>query len=283
MAFQFIDPKTGIKYNGPDASARWAAYLTGKPFVEKGTPRPETLPPPPPGTYDPAIDYNAGGSQRGYDNTRDDAATSYTQGQENYGLGLGDLTTGRDRNLGDLQTRLNRSVDDYNLATFDNKRQYGILGGQQAERAAQSGVTSAGLLGKSAATRGANQAHDQSILDTAQTRTEQDVASGQNRTNEDFARGKLGLDLDNSRQFGGYGGNTILNPLTGQPAVGSLLTGLTRAGSENNQFQTFSAGQRSSQAASNGYIAPSLLGGPGPSQAQTAEFARKAKLKGLFT
>lgn len=261
MAFQFIDPKTGIKYSGPDASARWAAYLTGKPFVEKGTTRPEPLGPPPVGTYDPAIDYNAGGSQRGYENTRDDAATSYTQGQEDYGLGLGDITRTKDRTIADLGTQ-----------KADVQHQYGILGGQQAERAAQSGVTSAGLLGKSAAVRGANEAHDIAPIDLAVT-----------RTGEDFTRDKLGLDLTNSRNFGAYGGNTILNPLTGQPAIGSLVTGLTRAGTENSNFQTFSGGQRSSQAAANGYIPPSLLGGPGPTAAQTAEFARKAKLKGLFT
>lgn len=238
-----------------------AALLAGTGGPAKGTPRPETLPPPPPGTYDPAIDYNAGGSQRGYENTRDDAATSYTQGQEDYGLNLGDLTTGRDRTLADLGTQ-----------KADVQHQYGILGGQQAEHAAQAGVTSAGLLGKSAAVRGANEAHDIAPIDLAVS-----------RTGEDFTRNKLGLDLTNSRNFGGYGGNTILNPLTGQPAVGSLLTGLTRAGGENNAYQTFSAGQRSSQAAASGYIAPSLLGGPGPTAAQTSEFARRAKLKGLLT
>lgn len=280
-AFQFTDPRTGIKYNGPDASARWVAYLTGKPFAEKGLP-PGSAPlgPPPVGTYDPAIDYNASAADRGYEQTRDDAATAYEQGQQDYGLGVGDLTRGRDRSLADLLTGEGRLNQDYGFRTSENQRQYGILGRQQAEHAAQQGITSAGLLAKSQAVRGENQARDQGQLDLSHNRGLEDIGTSRTRVGEDFTRGKLGLDLGNARAFGGYGGNTISNPITGLPQVGSLLTSLTRAGTENNAYQTFSAGQRTSQAAANGYVPPGLIpAAPGTRTTAAQEFARKLKLR----
>jgi hypothetical protein len=283
VAFQFIDPKTGIKYNGPDASARWAAYLTGQPFAEKGLP-PGSAPlgPPPVGTYDPAIDYNAAGANRGYEQTRDDAATAYEQGQQDYGIGLGDLTRGRDRSLADLLTGEGRLKEDYGTQSQDRIRQFDILGRQQGERAAQQGVTSQGLLRKSEVVRDQNAKLVQSGIDTAYNRGVQDIGTSRTRVGEDFDRGKLGLDLGNARTFGGYGGNVINNPLTGAPAFGSLLTSLTRAGGENNAFQTYSAGQRSSQAAAGGYVAPGVIPPePGTRSVAANDFIRR--LKGRIT
>ena len=54
-------------------------YTPPKPPA-KGVPRPSELPPPPIGTYDPSLDYNAGAAQRGYDQTVHDAETAYDQG-----------------------------------------------------------------------------------------------------------------------------------------------------------------------------------------------------------
>jgi len=254
---------------------------------------PNILPDPPVGTYDPAIDYNAGAANRGYSQTLNDAQTAYEQGQQDYGIGLGDLTRGRDRTLADLltgrdwgladnATGRDRLRQDYGLATENLGRQYGILGRQQAEGAAQRGITSAGLLGKSTQVRGANQARDQSSLNlsrdrgladsqTQETRISRDYSRGEGRTNEDFTRGKLGLDIGNARTFGGFNGQTILNPLTGQPEFGSLLTGVTRAGGENTAFQTAASQQRAAGAQSMGYVSPLLQ----PSGMTPQEFAFK--------
>jgi hypothetical protein len=250
---------------------------------------PLSLPDPPVGTYDPAIDYNAAASKRGYDQLFNDAQTTFEHGQQDYTLGVGDLTrgrdrtladllTGRDRNLGDLSTNEGRLNQDYGIATGENARQYGILGRQQAEGAAQRGITSQGLLAKSAAVRGENQARDQGKLDlsvnrsredigTQRARVNQDYTSGTTRTGEDYARGVLGLDVGNARQFGGFNGQTIINPLTGQPEFGSLITGVTRAGAENTAFQTASSGLKAAGAAANGYISPLTQAGPNTSVA----------------
>jgi hypothetical protein len=239
------------------------------------------LPPPPAGTYDPAIDYNAQAAQRGYENQREDAATLYQQGQEDYGLDLGDLTrsrdytladllTGRNRNITDLATSKARTLQDFDTSYRDVDRQYGILGRQQAESAAQHGITSQGLLHKSAKVRSDNKQLDQDQLtrsknravediETNAGRVEQDYGTNTGRANTAFDLGKTRLDLGLSRTFGGYGGNTILNPITGQPAVGSLLTSLARAGTENTLYQSFSDRQRAQQAADNGYLPPGSL------------------------
>lgn len=217
---------------------------------------PLSLPDPPVGTYDPAIDYNAQAADRGYNATVNDAQTQYEHGQQDYGLGLGDLTTGRDRSLADLLTGETRLNEDYGLQTKELGRQYGILGRQQAEHAAQQGVTSAGLLGKSAAVRAENQGRDQAGLNLTHDRGLADIATNRTRVGEDFTRGKLGLDLGNARQFGGFNDQTIINPLTGQPEIGSLLTGVKRAEFENDAFQKASSGQRAAGAQAMGYVSP---------------------------
>lgn len=183
------------------------------PAPAKGQPgQPGVLPPPPVGTYDPAIDYNAGASQRGYGNTQDDAATAYETGTEDHNVNLAGLL--RQHN--------------------DVLHNYQVLGNQQAGAARQHGITSAGLLQLSADKRAANQAHDLVPIDAATT-----------AENANYAR-----------TFGGYGGHEILDPYTGKPVFGSLLTSLTRAGTENNAFQTASAGQRAFGAAANNYVPP---------------------------
>lgn len=217
------------------------------------------LPAPPPGTYDPIIDYNAGAANRGFTQTQNDAQTLFDQGQEDYGLGLGDLTRGRDRTLADVATGQRRLDEDRYYATDNLGRQYGILGRQQAEGAAQRGVTSAGLLGKSAQVRGANQAREQTQIDLAHNRQFTDLQTTANRTGEDFNRNKLGLDLGNARQFGGFNGAIINNPLTGTPYTGSLATGVQRAFTENDAYQTALGQQRIGQAQQNGFISPLLL------------------------
>lgn len=217
-----------------------------------------TLGPPPQGTYDRALDYNSSAAQRGYNQTFNDAQTAYEQGQQDYGLGLGDLTRSRDYNLQDLGTSQDRLQGDYGINNAELHRGYEILGHQQAEGAAQRGVTSAGLLGKSAATRNANLGWDQNKLDVGLARGLQDVRTQRDRTNTAFDQGKTRLDLGNVRAFGGFNGNGLLNPLTGQAEAGSLLTGTQRAFTENDAYQGGILGQKIQQAQQGGYQSPLL-------------------------
>lgn len=197
---------------------------------------PLTLPAPPQGTYDSSLDYAAGAAKRGYQQFGNDAQTQFEQGQEDYTHGLGLLDQS--------QSRLN---EDYGTQTADLGHQYGILGHQQAEHAAQQGITSQGLLAKSNAIRGANQTHDQSALDLTHNRGLQDIGEQRNQ-----------LGLNNARVFGGFNGTVLNDPYTGQALTGSLLTGLQRAGTENTAYQQGLQGQMISGAQANGYISPLL-------------------------
>lgn len=247
----------------PDGKKHSISYAQHLASMRAANGNPLTLPPPPVGTYDPGIDYNASAAQRGYGQTANDAQTAFEQGQQDYGLGLGDLTTGRDRNLADLGTGHDRATQDYFQAYKDTAHNYGILGHQQAQAAAHQGVQSAGLLAQSAAARAGNMRREEDVLDTNYRRGSEDFNTGVGRVNQDFTRGKLGLDLTNARAFGGFNGQTINNPLTGQPEFGSLLTQLTRAGGENTEYQSFAGGQRAQQSAANGYVSPLLNTIPG--------------------
>lgn len=247
----------------PDGKKHSISYAQHLQNMRASGGNPLTLPPPPVGTYDPAIDYNASAANRGFTQTGNDAQTAFEQGQQNYGLDLGDLTQGRDYTLGDLLTGHTREGEDYTRATGDLTRQYGILGHQQAQGAAKQGVTSEGLLAQSQAVRAANQGRDQGVLDTQHARAGEDYTTNVGRTNTAFDQGKTRLDLGNARTFGGFNGQTIVNPLTGQPEIGSLLTQLTRAGGENTEYQSFAGGQRAQQAAAGGFVSPLLNTIPG--------------------
>lgn len=261
MASTKKKPKIPAPPTGLGAAA--LSPLTANSTSIKGLSRDQIpLGPPPPGTYDPVLDYNAGAAQRGFTQTQNDAQTLFDQGQEDYGLSLGDLTRNTEWTRNDLYTSGQRLNEDYGLATAENQRQYGILGRQQAEGAAQRGVTSAGLLGKSAAVRAENQGRDQAKLDLSKNRGQQDLDTQWQRSGALFDRGKLGLDLGNARQFGGFNGALINNPLTGTPYTGSLATGVQRAFTENEAYQGGIAGQRIDQARAGGYISP-LLNPPG--------------------
>lgn len=240
----------------PDGKAHSIPYAQHLINMRNAAGNPMTLPPPPVGTYDSAIDYNAGAAQRGYDQFAGDAQTLFERGQQDYGVNLGDLTRGRDRNLADLLTSDQRIGQDYQNATNMNRYRYGILGNRQSEAAARQGVQSAGLLAKSKATRDANESRENTALKLAADRGFADNATARARVGENFDRGKLGLDLGNAREFGGFNGQSMINPLTGKPEFGSLLTSLTRAGGENVAYQTEAAGQRARQAAAGGYVSP---------------------------
>lgn len=251
-AFAWDDPKTGIRYFGDEAARRMVEHYGFTPPNAKGKTQDLTpvLGPPPPGTYDSTLDYNSSAANRGYTQTINDADTAYEQGQQDYGLG----TKALDLNRGRLD-------QDYGFQTSEIGRNYGILGRQQAEHAAQQNVTSAGLLGKSAQIRGANQGRDQGQLDLSH-----------NRGIEDIGNQRTLLDLDNVRKFGGYQGNGLINPLTGKPEAGSLLTGTQRAFTENDAYQQGILGQKVQQAQAGGFISPLLQ----PSTLDPEDYKKKA-------
>jgi len=184
---------------------------------KKGNQNPLGLPLPPQGTYDPALDYNSQASSLGLQQTRDDAATAFEQGQEDYGLNTQNLLTQRNNQIEDI------------------KRNYNVLGHQQADHAAQQGITSQGLLALSAQKRMGNENFEAGRVD------------------QGYNQQKQQLDLNYARQFGGYGGNVINDPLTQQPVFGLLATQVARAGDADSKYQHAIDAQKIYGAQQNGY------------------------------
>jgi hypothetical protein len=108
--------------------------------------------------------------------------------------------------------------------------------------------------------RAGNQSREQGQLDLGHNRGLEDIGTNRVRVGTAFDQGKLRLDLGNSRQFGGFNGNQIVNPLTGKVEAGSLLTGTQRAAIENDAFQGGILGQKIQQAQQGGFISPLLTG-----------------------
>jgi hypothetical protein len=220
---------------------------------------------PPAGTYDPALDAQAGAAQRGYDylvgdvsdaNARSTAELGFTvQGlRRQQGRSLSDLLTAKTRFGEDQSTAATREGQDYGRATADLGTSYARLGESQAGAALMTGTAlQGGTIAAALAKRTENQAHDQSGLDlqhtrfgenlaTANTRYNTDYATNVGRVNEDFGTDDLGAIGQATRQYG-YG-------------VSDLAKQQQQAGIENVNYQADVGDQRWFQAAQAGYVAP---------------------------
>lgn len=85
------------------------------------------------------------------------------------------------RGLQDYFTNFDRANADYNTATGDLQHSYQTLGNNQSEAANQMGVSEGGALAQALAKRTANQAHDQSGLDTTHNRSLADLLTNTSR------------------------------------------------------------------------------------------------------
>lgn len=183
-----------------------------------------------------------------------DPSIDYESGAANRGLA---------NSQDDAATQFQTGTEQHNATLADLLRQtqnvqhnYAVLGQTENDHAARQGITSAGLLQLSANARAANQAHDLVPI-TAATNAE----------NANYAN-----------TFGGYNGQVLNDPYTGQPVVGSLVTSLGRAGIENTAYQTGLTAEKVAGAQAGGYIAPSVqTNALGVSPSQAAAFAKKQK------
>ena len=196
---------------------------------------------PPAGSYDPILNAQARASKRGLGDLTRDTEQQRERGLEDYNSQTGLLSTGRDRTLADILTGETRAGEDKNRALADLDLQYDRLATRQAEGARVSGVTSQGLLNKSASVRDANETRDQQPILTSFNRAMQDFGTARTRTGEDFNTRSGLLNTDYQRTYGQFG---------------DLTTQLTRAGRENTFFQQDINEQKAYQAAQTGWKAP---------------------------
>ena len=200
-------------------------------------------PRPPAGSYDPILNAQARASGRGLGDLTRDIERQRERGAEDYGTQGGLLDRGQDRTLADILTGETRTREDKDRAIADLDLQYDRLATRQAEGARVAGVTSQGLLNKSAQVRDANETRDQQPILTSFNRAMQDFGTARTRTGEDYGTQKSLLDRDYGRTYGQFG---------------DLTTQLTRAGRENQFFRQDIAEQRAYQAAQTGWKAPKV-------------------------
>lgn len=177
---------------------------------------PFTPPPIPSGYYDPALDAQSRAAQRGYGDLQNSLALAGTRSAADLGIALGNIGTARTRETQDYQTR-----------TAGLARSFGILANQQRDRAAASGILSPGLALLSAQKRAANQALQQSALNTAHMRAGQDFTNQAGAVNLAYQRN-----------------------------VADRATQGAIAGRENVQFGLDTEAEKAYQAQQAGYVAP---------------------------
>jgi hypothetical protein len=226
----------------------YADWKSGKLLHSLLHPHKWVQPPPPTGSFDPALDAQRRAAGRGLRDTITDTNTANLRDTVDYGLGrdeiarsqtrgLEDLTTGRDQRLGDV---------DRGLAVLH--RGYQTLASQQRQEFQAHGLGYGGAALQAAAKRQANEAFDQQPLDVARTRIGEDFARQSGRLGEDtsLAYGKLALDLAPP---------DASNPLGGR-RFQDRTTALTRARREDTSFGLDTAAEKMFQATQSGWVPP---------------------------
>lgn len=209
---------------------------------------PYVPPPPPAGSYDPALDAQGYAAQRGLLDLEQDIRTANTRGTVDYGLSRDDITRQRDRGFFDLDTARSRGDEDYRRNIEMLQRSYQQLGNRQSQQMRTQGVARGGAALQAASKRQANQAIDRQPIDTNYQRFSADNRLARTRLGEDsdLAFGRLALmsaPPDASNPFGGR-------------EFQDRTTQLTRAQREGSAFGLDLNAQRYYQAAGAGWMPP---------------------------
>lgn len=217
---------------------------------------------PPPGTYDPSIDYEEGKATRGYDNLVSDIGEGGTQRgrlTDDYNIGLAGIKTQHDRTLSDLLTARTRGQQDYDLNITNLQRGFQNLATQQAGQQRKTGTALGGASQQAAEKRAANEKLQRQPIDDAYKRFTDDSALAEKRNEEDYgAQGTQAKSLSL-----GYDRGTA-----------DLTEQLRRAGIEQTAFEKANAAARQFQASQLGYTdigteTPSKVAGTGGVQMTT--------------
>lgn len=177
-----------------------ADYGPKKPTKKPEKPR-NTVPMLPPyGSYDPALDQQERSATRGLGYLIDDIRLANERGLEDLDIGEKGIERGRGRSLADLMTARTRAQQDARTQTEGLQRDYTRLGNSQQQAAAASGNLG-GAIAQARRKRAANQAVDQSSIDTNLSRFLADNTLSTGRLNEDADIGLEGLHLDFNRGF----------------------------------------------------------------------------------
>lgn len=178
--------------------------------------RPYQPPPPPAGSFDPALTAQREAATRGLRDVRQDTELAGARAGQDFAFGIESV----DRSLG-------RGNEDLDHRTMLLKRSYDQLAARQRDQAAAQGVLRGGAVLQSAAKRAENQAIGQGEIDVDRARL---------RDDRDVAAGRLGVEFDRG--------------------VTDRTTGLARAEREDTAFGLDVGAQKMFQAGQVGYVPP---------------------------
>lgn len=193
---------------------------------------------PPPGTYDPGLDAALRANNRGVFDLQQDTERDNQRADTTHTAGVEQANTQRGWSLADLLAGHNRETQDYGTNTATLQRNYANLGSAQTAKASSGAFVDTGSIQAASGARTENQGRDQSVLDTAHSRAEEDYNTGVDRTNKTADWQVAGLDE-------GY-----------QYGVDDRATSLARATREGSFFGQDTAGAKMYQATSSGLYTP---------------------------
>lgn len=196
---------------------------------------------PPPGTYDPSLDFQGENALLGYGYGKADTQRDRGYSDEDYNTALNHGRTHHNSVLGALGISLKQGNEDYDTRTQDLGRSYRNLASSQGQRANAAGVSAGGATAQSATKRAANQHIDQTKLDTAIERFRNDNATQVGNENQSWldlvgpdekggtlgtmhSRQQTGFDTNDDRNF------TTQSLFSGQLNPGDPVSGASQLG-----------------------------------------------------
>jgi hypothetical protein len=210
---------------------------------------------PPPGTYDPALDAQEGQATRGYQDLVSDTTRNRTYTTEDYnrakdwtntqtGWQVGDLKLGHAREGEDYGTANTIRKQNFDTATAERARQYGLLGQKQGSDINAAGLVRSGASALAAKIRAANQGREQGFAQTDFQRAQAEANLQHARAGEDYGTARQRVHDTKYHSLGELGVQV------GRTRAGYTTT-LGRASRELNQFKIDTNRSRFYEARSN--------------------------------
>lgn len=248
--------------------------------------RPATTATPPPGTYDPQVDAQVRGANRGFQDLGQDIERQNERGVTDYGLSRQQIVTNRNRRFQDMGVQATRFGQDAQIARSDLQRSltnalgdiqtnrgnqlsdlsrnYAALARRQQDALEARGLAVGGAPEAAAQARAGNEGYAagriNAAADTAAQRTRE--TGFRNLVGQALREQRFGQDQTLARHRVGLDSNLQLGrlDLTTQRQRQDRRTQLSRAGRENKLFGLDASATRWYQAAGVGMKQPPVPG-----------------------
>lgn len=194
---------------------------------------------PPPGSYDPSLDAQLRGSERGLGDLTQDTERDNARSLNDYNLSANDIREAKARSLADILRGRTEGREDYTRTVQGLDQGYSRLASSQAEAGNAAGLAG-GFAQQAAEKRAANYTTDRAPVDTGYQRFTGESAQAETRLNENTedALGKLTLGYQRGNE--------------------DRLQALTRGTREQGFFNSDIGDARFYSARGSGYVPPTM-------------------------